>query len=90
MAAEGAGAGRRVGEENLDFSPEGVDQPRFSLAPEPPIAPQCVGFGLRSPGGKKGRTGAFRRPGGATRAFFWRRRRKSGLGGLLGVQLEML
>ena len=46
VAAESAGGGRRVGEENLDFSPDGVGQPHFSLAPEPPIAPQCAGFGL--------------------------------------------
>ena len=39
----GRGGGRRVGEENLDFLPDGVGQPRFSLAPEPPIAPSASG-----------------------------------------------
>ena len=43
VAAESAGGGRRVGEENLYFSPDGVGQPRFSLAPEPPSAPSVPG-----------------------------------------------
>ena len=33
-------------EENLDFSPVGVGHACFSLAPEPPTAPQRAGFGL--------------------------------------------
>ena len=78
------------GEENLDFSPVGVGQACFSLAPEPPTAPLRAGFGLCPPGGKKVRTDDFRRPEGATGPFFGRRRRKSGLGGLLGARLEML
>ena len=43
LAAERAGGGRRVGEEKLDFSPGGVGQPCFSLAPEPPSAPSAPG-----------------------------------------------
>ena len=59
MVAEGAGGGRRVVEENLDFSPDGVGKPCFSLAPEPSIAPQCAGFDLRTPSGKRAEPALF-------------------------------
>ena len=77
------------GEENLDFSPVGVGQACFSLATEPPTAPQRAGFSLRPPGGKKGRTGAFRLPGGATGPFFGAGAEQVAWGGLLGARLEM-
>lgn len=90
---KGSGVLRRAGRiwaGKRRFSPDsGSPRATFPSAGAPKC-PQCVGFGLGSPGQKMGRTSGIRRPGGATRVFFWRRRKKWRLGGLLGVRLEML
>ena len=84
------GGRRRVGEENLDFSPDGVGQPRFSLAPEPPSAPSAPGSACGRRAEKRAEPALFVILGARLGRFFGAGAEKVAWRGPLGARLEML